>query len=157
VIGNSLARAFSLAGVLAIIRFRTIIDDTRDTAFVIASVAMGLAAGAGFYQVAWVTLPFIGITTWLFRTPRTARKGTEILEIRLLATEDPSTVIEPILKAKMVQVNLVSVDKNGKGTHQDLEYAVKPKENVTVSEVIDELRKLASVQRIRTKPNRDRG
>src|SRR4051794_11374466 len=35
VIGNNQARAFSLVGALAIIRFRTVVEDTRDTAFVI--------------------------------------------------------------------------------------------------------------------------
>src|SRR5262249_37244222 len=35
VIGNSVARAFSLVGALAIVRFRTVVEDTRDTAFVI--------------------------------------------------------------------------------------------------------------------------
>src|SRR5262245_52358901 len=32
IIGNNVARAFSLAGALAIIRFRTVVEDTRDTA-----------------------------------------------------------------------------------------------------------------------------
>ncbi|MGE5192265.1 MAG: DUF4956 domain-containing protein, partial [Deltaproteobacteria bacterium] len=38
VIGNSVARAFSLVGALSIVRFRTVVEDTRDTAFVIFSV-----------------------------------------------------------------------------------------------------------------------
>src|SRR5688500_2073267 len=32
VIGDSVARAFSLVGALSIVRFRTVVDDTRDTA-----------------------------------------------------------------------------------------------------------------------------
>src|SRR4051794_14918090 len=35
VIGNNTARAFSLVGALAIVRFRTVVEDTRDTAFVV--------------------------------------------------------------------------------------------------------------------------
>ena len=42
-IGNSVARAFSLVGALSIVRFRTVVEDTRDTAFVIFAVAVGLA------------------------------------------------------------------------------------------------------------------
>src|SRR5947209_2550324 len=52
VIGDNTARAFSLAGALAIIRFRTVVDDTRDTAFVIAGVVTGMAVGAGMVDVA---------------------------------------------------------------------------------------------------------
>ena len=59
VIGNNVARAFSLAGALAIIRFRTIVEDTRDTAFVIFAVVVGMAVGAGL-----VIVPLI-VTTLL--------------------------------------------------------------------------------------------
>src|SRR5262245_34209075 len=40
VIGNNVARAFSLVGALAIVRFRTVVEDTRDTAFVIYAVVV---------------------------------------------------------------------------------------------------------------------
>jgi len=51
VIGNSVARAFSLVGALSIVRFRTVVDDTRDTAFVIFAVVVGMAVGAGIVEV----------------------------------------------------------------------------------------------------------
>src|SRR5262245_66013209 len=38
VIGDSVARAFSLVGALSIVRFRTIVRDTQDTAYVIFGV-----------------------------------------------------------------------------------------------------------------------
>jgi len=46
VIGGNIARAFSITGVLAIVRFRTVVRDTQDTAFVIFAVVVGMAAGA---------------------------------------------------------------------------------------------------------------
>ena len=45
VIGNNIARAFALVGALSIIRFRTVIKDTKDTAFVFLALAAGMAAG----------------------------------------------------------------------------------------------------------------
>ena len=39
VIGGNLARAFALVGALSIIRFRTVVKDTKDTAFIFASLA----------------------------------------------------------------------------------------------------------------------
>src|SRR5689334_21131228 len=44
VVGGSVARAFSLVGALSIVRFRTVVEDTRDTAFVIFAVIVGMAA-----------------------------------------------------------------------------------------------------------------
>src|SRR6476620_8494987 len=46
VIGESVARAFSLVGALSIVRFRTVVRDTQDTAYVIFAVAVGMAVGA---------------------------------------------------------------------------------------------------------------
>ena len=49
IIGNSLARAFALVGALSIIRFRTVVKDTKDTAYIFWSLAAGMAAGTGSY------------------------------------------------------------------------------------------------------------
>ena len=70
-IGDSAARAFALVGSLAIVRFRTVVDDTRDTAFVILAVAVGLSAGAGFLRVPLVGIPIAAIAAFLF-SPRRA-------------------------------------------------------------------------------------
>jgi hypothetical protein len=46
VIGDNVARAFSLVGALSIVRFRTVLRDTEDTAYVIFAVVTGMAIGA---------------------------------------------------------------------------------------------------------------
>jgi membrane-anchored glycerophosphoryl diester phosphodiesterase (GDPDase) len=53
-IGNNVARAFSLAGAFALIRFRSAPGDPKDIAFVFMSVVMGLACGMGYYAYAAV-------------------------------------------------------------------------------------------------------
>jgi len=45
VVQNSLALAFSLAGVVAAVRFRTTLRDTRDIVFVFLAIGIGFAAG----------------------------------------------------------------------------------------------------------------
>lgn len=54
VIGNSLAKAFALVGALSIIRFRTVIKDTKDTAYVFLALAAGMAAGTSSYVLAFI-------------------------------------------------------------------------------------------------------
>jgi len=46
VIGDNVARAFSLVGALSVVRFRTVVKDTQVTAFVIFAVVVGMASGA---------------------------------------------------------------------------------------------------------------
>lgn len=52
VIGSSLARAFGLAGALSIVRFRTVIKDPKDIAYVFWALVIGLACGTHAYPVA---------------------------------------------------------------------------------------------------------
>ena len=52
VIGNNIARAFALVGALSIIRFRTVVKDTKDTAYIFLALASGMAAGTSSYFLA---------------------------------------------------------------------------------------------------------
>lgn len=65
VIGNSLARAFGLAGALTIIRFRTVIKDPKDIAFVFWSLVVGLACGTKVYTVAFISTIIVAIMIFL--------------------------------------------------------------------------------------------
>lgn len=48
-IGSNIARAFSLAGTLSIIRFRSNPGDSKDIGFIFFDIAAGLACGVGLY------------------------------------------------------------------------------------------------------------
>ena len=49
-----LTSAFGLIGALAIIRFRNVLKDTRDTVFVFFSLVLGMAIGVGQYTASLV-------------------------------------------------------------------------------------------------------
>src|SRR5690349_17961507 len=65
IIGDNVARAFSLVGALSVVRFRTVVKDTQDTAFVIFAVAVGMAVGAGHPSVAISGIGVVGIAAWI--------------------------------------------------------------------------------------------
>jgi len=64
VIANSLATAVGLIGALAIIRFRNILKDTRDIAFIFCVLAVGMACGAGRLGVAIVGTVLLSAIAW---------------------------------------------------------------------------------------------
>ena len=50
-IGSNAARAFSIAGVFALIRYRSIPGDSKDMALVFMAMASGLACGLGYLSL----------------------------------------------------------------------------------------------------------
>ena len=101
VIGDNVARAFSLVGALSIVRFRTIVRDTQDTAYVIFAVAVGMAVGAGPSGLAVSGLGVIGFAAFVMRRGPIAvavRHDPFLLNVRLGLGHDASAVLGPGLR-----------------------------------------------------------
>ena len=58
VVQHSLALAFSLAGIVAGVRFRRALNDTFDTLFILSSIGVGIAAGVRSIEIAIVLTVF---------------------------------------------------------------------------------------------------
>lgn len=69
IVQASLALAFSLAGIVAAVRFRTTLDDTKDAVYVFLAIGVGIASGVQSLGVALVlSLLFNGVVLVLWRT-----------------------------------------------------------------------------------------
>ncbi|HEX6909986.1 MAG TPA: DUF4956 domain-containing protein, partial [Longimicrobium sp.] len=100
VIENSLARAFSLAGIMAAVRFRNTLRETRDIVYILLALGIGLAAGAKALDVAAVmsaAFNLLVLFLWSFNVGSiyaagSARRGIlSVGETRLLLGTTPAT------------------------------------------------------------------
>lgn len=67
VVRDSLALAFSLAGVVAAVRFRTTLRDARDVVFIFLSIGMGFSAGVhmlGVGGIVSLVFNYVLLLTW---------------------------------------------------------------------------------------------
>ena len=89
IIGNSLARAFALVGALSIIRFRTVVKDTKDTAFIFWSLATGMASGTGSYFLAISGTIILSIIAFILHKTNFGSivKSEFILQFRINSSE----------------------------------------------------------------------
>jgi hypothetical protein len=79
VIGDSVARAFSLVGALSIVRFRTVVRDTQDTAYVIFAVVVGMAVGTNNFVAAIIGIGIVAAAAFITRQrPRLSAEPAEI-------------------------------------------------------------------------------
>jgi uncharacterized protein DUF4956 len=64
----SLALAFSLAGIVAAVRFRTTLDDSKDAVYVFLATAIGLSAGVQLPMAAVISVLFNALVLFLWYT-----------------------------------------------------------------------------------------
>lgn len=153
VIGDNTARAFSLVGALSIVRFRTVVEDTRDTAFVIFAVVVGMAAGLGYFVETMLALPLVVLTSVLFR-PKTKvvlerREGRLVL--RLAAVRPPEEAVRVALEKHLGGGRLIGLGTARGGAALDVTYEVSlPGPEVAVA-LLAELSRIEGVQSVEMK------
>ncbi|MFH2202531.1 MAG: DUF4956 domain-containing protein [Elusimicrobiota bacterium] len=86
IIGSNLARAFSLVGALSIIRYRNAVRESRDTAFIFLSMAVGMACGVRLY---WFAIIFTGMASGMVLLLDRIQFGTIRREERLVRVALP--------------------------------------------------------------------
>ncbi len=67
IVESNLTGAFALLGVFSLVRFRTIVKETSDIAYVFFSLITGVAVGTGHYAIALITVVFMGIIIYLLQ------------------------------------------------------------------------------------------
>ncbi len=129
VIGDNVARAFSLVGALSIVRFRTVVRDTQDTAFVIFAVAVGMAVGAGNPWVAGAGLAVVAIAAFAMKgrnaSASPAGGAPFELHVRLGIGHDPLSVVEPVVAAHTGSCRLMSLETARQGLAVDVTFRVE--------------------------------
>ncbi len=78
IVGTDLARAFGLVGVVAAVRFRNTLKDTKDAVYVFISVGLGMACGFGVYHIAvWlsVAMTLTMYLLWKYKFGQSLREG----------------------------------------------------------------------------------
>jgi uncharacterized membrane protein YhiD involved in acid resistance len=151
VIGDNVARAFSLVGALSIVRFRTVVRDTQDTAYVIFSVAVGMAVGAGHPVLALSGIGVVALAAFLMRPGAVAlpaRHETYLLTVRLGLGHDSATVLGPTFDTHTASRHLVSVSTTKQGMSLELLYRAALRSDEAAEDLVRALNRLDGVQGI---------
>jgi len=97
IIGNSLARAFGIAGAAGIVRFRTPVDDPKDVTILFLLMGLGMATGLGAFAVAGLGTAFLCITLFVLDRVASTKTRTLALEISAPGRIFPTAQVEAIL------------------------------------------------------------
>lgn len=97
IIGDSVARAFGIAGAFSIIRFKTPVDDPKDVTILFLLMGLGMSAGLGAFAVTGLGTAFLCVT--LLGLDQMATQRSRVMSVEVLADGRvfPTTHVEGVL------------------------------------------------------------
>ncbi|HAT53421.1 MAG TPA: hypothetical protein DCS80_09235 [Betaproteobacteria bacterium] len=149
VIGNNVARAFALVGALSIIRFRTVVKDTKDTAFIFLALSAGMAAGTSSYFLATIGTTIVLVVAAILDTTNygSLYKSEFILKMRVTnSSGEPvySSVINEFTKT----ANILHVEGAGDGNSTLLTFDVIMKNELEPKDLVQSIQNIDGVSEV---------
>jgi hypothetical protein len=150
VIGNNLARAFSLVGALAIVRFRTRLRSPWDITFVFFSLAVGIAAGVFAWKVAVMGTMMISLAVLtMYILPISGiRRKIHTLRCDVAAYESLEAKLDQVLDTHLRQRWLVEARSLRFGETLSYRYRIILKDPDQFQPLVRALSDLEGVQRV---------
>ena len=151
VIGDNVARAFSLVGALSIVRFRTVVRDTQDTAYVILAVVVGMAVGAKALWVAVIGIAVVGLAEWLlnWRNNTTLTPATEYtLRLKVTSNQNLEELLQTAIGAQLKSKELISVGTGKRGSLVEAAYRLTLMEGCSPFGLVNRLDSIEGVESV---------
>jgi uncharacterized membrane protein YhiD involved in acid resistance len=147
-VGDSLARGIGIIAAMAIIRFRTNFKDPRDTLFIFASLAGGIACGAYAFHVAIMgTLMFCLVAIVLYYSPVGPNQYFDgMLRFNILTDNKNQSELESILHFYCKAFSLITLREIEQGNRMDYAYHIKLRNDKHYEDLLRSLKQLDSMQ-----------
>ena len=141
-IGSNIARAISIGGGLALIRFRNTVEDPRDLVYLFISLASGMSCGVGFIGFGVIAVGLILLLVALASLLGVDKWGGSGKRLRILIPEslDYDGVFDPVLKQYCRYAHLNRIKTQDFGTLLELDYRIVMKDKSEEKAFIDALR-----------------
>ena len=133
-ITSNLALSLGMVGALSIVRFRTAIKETTDTAFLFWAVAAGITAGAGFYLITLIGCLFIGAVCIVAGMMLEKSAKSYLLVVRV-ADNAAADKVEEVLTLRGVRYKLSALTQNAGYIEGIYELALPGKKTDVVSTI----------------------
>jgi len=141
---GSVLIAFGLLAVFAVVRFRNVLKDTRDTSFVLWAIVEGMAVGTRQESTAVIgALVVIGISIYLRVTQFGSRQRYDVV-LNLLCAADANLIT--VLKRHSRKMQLAASRKVGDGI--DMSYRLQLRDPTRSHDLQTELESTEGVQRV---------
>lgn len=141
-IGSNVARAFSMAGAFALVRFRSAPGNAKDIAVVFFAMASGLACGLGYITFAVIFTVVIILVLVALSITDFADKNAGKKQLRITIPENLNYThaFDGIFDKFLSSKELTKVKTTNMGTMFELTYIIEMNKDINEKEFIDSLR-----------------
>lgn len=141
-VGNNVARAFSLAGAFSIIRFRSAPGDPKDISYVFFTLAVGLSCGMGYIGYAVIFTVVLCALMLILNFFKFGINKSESMELKITVPEDLNyeDAFKEILNNYTKTWKLDRIRTRDFGALFELNYKINLAENISQKKFLDELR-----------------
>ncbi|WP_339926109.1 DUF4956 domain-containing protein [uncultured Cyclobacterium sp.] len=151
-IGDSLARGLGVFGAMAIIRFRTRIDDPRDVLFLFAALSTGLAIGVYGFTISFVgAILFCLVALLLHTSPFRSFKYHNQLHFTIDETYKLATIIS-LLENHCQGYRMLTLQVN-KEMATRYQYAITLNSTVSKDDFINDIKAVEGISQIKLSSN----
>ena len=141
-VGNNVARAFSLAGAFSLIRFRSAPGDPKDIAYVFFTLAVGLTCGMGYIGYGIIVTLILCAVLIILDKSKYAMPKNKSAKLKIIIPEDLNFdgVFNEVLDKYTTSWNIDTIRTRDFGALFELQYVLKIKSDIDQKKFIDELR-----------------
>ena len=147
VIGDSIVTAFGLLGALALVRFRNVLKDTRDTVFVLMAIVIGVSVGTQRFVTGIIGTAAMLALVWYLESVSFGAidRFHGYLTVRLAARPATYTGSEAVLTRYCLRYRQVSKRQSDQDESAEVVYQVGLRDRNRVGDLVAELRKVDGV------------
>lgn len=141
-VGNNVARAFSLAGAFSIIRFRSAPASAKEITYVFFSLAVGLTCGMGYIGYAIIfTIILCGLMFLLTKNKLFSTNGKSMnLKITIPENLNYDGVFDEVFEKYTNSYNIEMIRTRDFGSLFELNYSIILKSDINQKNFLDDLR-----------------
>ena len=136
---DDIKKAVSLAGIFALIRFRSMPGDSKDILYVFFSLVAGFAFGLGFYSIGIIMVITVSLL-FVILSRIINPKPAQILKITIPEDMNYQNAFDDLFEKYLAFSKIKDVRTSNMGTLFTISYTVRTKENAQIKEFMDQIR-----------------
>lgn len=141
IVGDNAARAFGIFAAVSLVRFRTNIRDPKEITVLLISLAVGLAAGVGRWDLALILTIFSVLVLWILEY-REAGEVSRAMDLKVTTgnVAATQTVLRDVFARHGFDSELMGIEReNGDGSMGSLAYSVDVSPVITTDKLSEEI------------------